>query len=183
MAVNAKSMIADAFIKLSGEKNIDKITVKDIVDECGISRQSFYYHFQDILEVIEWSAEQAFQKLLEKNMAADDSEAVFHDFIVASENANVLLHKLLHSQKREDIERIMVRSIRTYLQELMTRRGRRIALPYEDMDIALNFCTYGIVGLLLEYCEKKDFDREQLAKQMHRLLTGRMEEKENEKAW
>lgn len=65
----------------------------------------------------------------------------------------------------------------------MTRKGRRVALPYEDMDIALNFCTYGIVGLLLEYCEKKDFDREQLAKQMHRLLTGRMEEKENEKAW
>ena len=51
MAVNAKSMIADAFIKLSGEKNIDKITVKDIVDECGISRQSFYYHFQDIYMV------------------------------------------------------------------------------------------------------------------------------------
>ena len=109
-------------------------------------------------------------------MAADDSEAVFHDFIVASENANVLLHKLLHSQKREDIERIMVRSVRTYLQELMARKGRQVALPYEDMDIALSFCTYGIVGLLLEYCEKKDFDRKKLARQMHRLLTGRMEE-------
>ena len=179
MAVNAKSMIADAFIKLSGEKNIDKITVKDIVDECGISRQSFYYHFQDILEGIECSAEQAFHKLLDKNMAADDSDAVFHDFSVASENANVLLHKLLHSQKREDIERIMVRSVRTYLQELMARKGRQVALPYEDMDIALSFCTYGIVGLLLEYCEKKDFDRKKLAKQMHRLLTGRMEEKDS----
>ena len=49
MPVNVKPLIADAFIKLSKEKNIDKITVKDIVDECGISRQSFYYHFQDIL--------------------------------------------------------------------------------------------------------------------------------------
>ena len=57
MPANMKGMIADAFVSLSGEKPIDKITVKDLVEKCSISRQTFYYHFQDILEVIEWSAE------------------------------------------------------------------------------------------------------------------------------
>ena len=171
MPVNVKPLIADAFIKLSKEKNIDKITVKDIVDECGISRQSFYYHFQDILEVIEWSAEQAFQKLLERSMEADDAEAVFQDFIAASDEASVMLRKLLNSQKRAQVEQLMVRSVRAYLQEPIAD------IPYEDADAALSFCTYGIVGLLLEYCEKKDVDRDQLARQMYRLLTGRMAEK------
>ena len=106
MPVNVKPMIADAFLKLSKEKNIDKITVKDIVDECGISRQSFYYHFQDILEVIEWSAEQAFQKLLTRSMETDDAEAVFQDFIAASDEASIMLRKLLNSQKREQVERL-----------------------------------------------------------------------------
>ena len=46
-----------------------------------------------------------------------------------------------------------------------------------DAEAALSFCTYGIVGLLLEYCEKKDVDRERLARQMYRLLTGRMAER------
>ena len=69
MPVNMKNMIAEAFVKLSDEKAIDKITVKDVVEECNISRQSFYYHFQDILEVIEWSAEQSFEKLLNDNLA------------------------------------------------------------------------------------------------------------------
>lgn len=55
MPVQVKPMIAEAFIRLSKQKNIDKITVKDLVEACGISRQTFYYHFQDILEVIEWS--------------------------------------------------------------------------------------------------------------------------------
>ena len=177
MPVNVKPLIADAFIKLSKEKNIDKITVKDIVDECGISRQSFYYHFQDILEVIEWSAEQAFQKLLERSMEADDAEAVFQDFIAASDEASVMLRKLLNSQKREQVERLMVRAVRAYLQEMIRRRGPITDIPYEDADAALSFCTYGIVGLLLEYCEKKDVDRDQLARQMYRLLTGRMAEK------
>ncbi len=177
MPVNVKPLIADAFIKLSKEKNIDKITVKDIVDECGISRQSFYYHFQDILEVIEWSAEQAFQKLLERSMETDDVEAVFHDFITASDEASAMLRKLLSSQKREQVERLMVRAVRAYLQELIRRKGPIANIPYEDADAALSFCTYGIVGLLLEYCKKKDVDRDRLARQMYRLLTGRMAEK------
>ena len=60
MPVNVKNLIAETFVKLSDEKNIDKITVKDIVEACGISRQAFYYHFRDLLEVIEgaglWAA-------------------------------------------------------------------------------------------------------------------------------
>lgn len=174
MPVHVKAMIADAFVKLSKEKSVDKITVKDIVDECGISRQSFYYHFQDILEVIEWSAEQGFQRLLERSMAADDAEEVFRDFIAASEEVSALLRKLMRSQKREQVELLMVRSVRTYLQEMIRRKGPLTEIPYEDAETALNFCTYGIVGLLLEYCEKKDVDRDRLARQMYRLLTGRV---------
>ena len=61
MAVNMKSMIAETFMALSKTKDVDKITVMDLVKACHISRQTFYYHFQDILEVIEWSMQQAFQ--------------------------------------------------------------------------------------------------------------------------
>lgn len=175
MPIDVKTRIVEAFAKLSKEKNIDKITVKDIVDECGISRQAFYYHFQDILEVIEWATEQAFQKLLERSLALDDPEAVLREFITASEEKNVLLQKLLNSQKREQIERLMVRSVRAYLRELIERKGAKPDIPYENVEIALSFCTYGIVGLLLECCEKKSADRDRLAGQMRRLLSGRIE--------
>ena len=175
MPVNVKAMIADAFLKLSREKNIDKITVKDLVEECGISRQTFYYHFQDILEVIEWSAEQAFDRLLERSLAASEPEAVFQAFIAGAEDAEQLLQKLLRSQRREQIEGILVRSVRTYLRELAVKTDvPKPEIPYEDMEIALNFCTYGIVGLLLEGCGKKRDDRQKLARQMCHLLSGRI---------
>ena len=51
MPVNMKIKIANALRTLSKQKSIDKITVKDLVELCGISRQTFYYHFQDILAV------------------------------------------------------------------------------------------------------------------------------------
>ena len=40
--------IEESFIRLLNERPLDKITIKDIVDDCGISRNTFYYHFQDI---------------------------------------------------------------------------------------------------------------------------------------
>ena len=87
-----------------------------------------------------------------------------------------LLQKLLHSQKREQVERLLVRSVRTYLKEVIERRGPVPGLSYEDMDTALSFCTYGVVGLLLESCEKKSADRARRARQMHQLLAGRIGE-------
>ena len=177
MPVNVKNLIAETFVRLSDEKNIDKITVKDIVEACGISRQAFYYHFQDLLEVIEWSMEQAFEQLLDRRLQEDDPEIVLNDFITASENAAPFMQKLFRSQKREQVERMMARCARGYLQELISAKGKLPRIPYEDLDIALNFCTYGFVGLLLECCDKKKtVDRETMARQMYRLLQGRIGE-------
>ena len=102
MPLDVKAAVADALLELIRRKDADKITVKDLVERCGISRQTFYYHFQDILEVIEWSVQQAFQALLARSLDSSDPEAVLRDFIAASAEADVLLQKLLHSQRREE---------------------------------------------------------------------------------
>lgn len=57
MPTAMKNMITDTYLQLLERRNIDKITVKDLVDACGISRQTFYYQFRDIYEVIDWSIE------------------------------------------------------------------------------------------------------------------------------
>ena len=54
MCCNTKEKIAAAVKSLMRQKSIRKITVQDIMDETGMKRQSFYYHFQDIYNVIEW---------------------------------------------------------------------------------------------------------------------------------
>ena len=100
-----------------------------------------------------------------------------NEFITASEAAAPLMQKLLRSQKREQVERMMVRNIRSYLQDMISAKGKMPKIPFEDLGVALDFCTYGIAGLLLECCEKKNaVDRAKLARQMRRLLQGRIEE-------
>ena len=57
-----KQAIVDTFIKLLNEKPLSKITVTEIIETCGISRNTFYYHFEDIYGLINY----LFQKEIEK---------------------------------------------------------------------------------------------------------------------
>ena len=50
---DTKRRLAQALKELMAEKPIKKITIQDIVERSHMTRQSFYYHFQDIYEVIE----------------------------------------------------------------------------------------------------------------------------------
>ena len=52
-----KVIIAEAAKKRVTEKNVKRLTVKDIVGDCGITRQTFYYHFKDIRALLQWIVE------------------------------------------------------------------------------------------------------------------------------
>ena len=62
MPLDVKTAVADAFQELLARKDVDKITVKDLVEACGISRQTFYYHFRDIVDVMEWKARREMER-------------------------------------------------------------------------------------------------------------------------
>ncbi len=62
MASLKKQAIVESFVKLCAKKSPDRITVRDIVDDCEINRNTFYYYFQDVYAVVEemfllWSAD------------------------------------------------------------------------------------------------------------------------------
>lgn len=174
MPINMKAVIAETFVELMRRKNIDRITVRDVVEACGVSRQTFYYHFRDITEVIEYLVQQAFQDMLRESLKADTLRDALSVFIAAAVASERLLRKLMHSQRREQIENLLVQAVRTYLGELLRAKGPGLEVPLTDVDLALSFCAYGIAGLLLEHFEKYDLDQEKLADQMARLLSGKM---------
>ena len=55
MASKTKKMIISSFLELvNSNDQYDKITVTDLVEKCGISRQTFYYHFDDVDKMVSW---------------------------------------------------------------------------------------------------------------------------------
>ena len=66
-----KKAIKEAFIKLLEQYPLKQITVKDIVEECGINRNSFYYHFTDIPSLINEIMAENEDRIIEKSAVAD----------------------------------------------------------------------------------------------------------------
>jgi len=54
MSQITKRAIEASFKKLLLKKSFEKITINDIAEDCGINRMTFYYHFKDIYDLVEW---------------------------------------------------------------------------------------------------------------------------------
>ena len=67
LAPSTKLALANALKKLLQKKFLDDITVKELVEECEVNRQTFYYHFQDIYDLVEWACEEDAGRALANN--------------------------------------------------------------------------------------------------------------------
>lgn len=172
MPSDMKERIAREFAELARTKSIDKITVKDIVEACHITRQTFYYHFQDLIDMIDWSLRQAMEELVEKSIRIDSREQVIELFLSETVKARGLLRKLLASQLREQTERLIVESVRSYFREMVERRELLQDVSRSDAQVALDFYTFATVGMMLEYCSRPNLDVKRLAGQITRLMSG-----------
>lgn len=173
MPSDMKERIAREFVELARTKSIDKITVKDIVEACHITRQTFYYHFQDLIDVIDWSLRQAMEELVEKSVRMDSREQVMEMFLSEAVKVKGLIKKLLSSQLREQTEHLIMESVRSYFQEMVDRRELLQDLSRSDAQVVLDFYTYATVGFLVEYCSRPNLDVKRLAGQLTRLMDGR----------
>ncbi|MCB6993474.1 TetR/AcrR family transcriptional regulator C-terminal domain-containing protein [bacterium 210820-DFI.6.37] len=169
-----KTRISDTFLALAKEKNIDRITVKSLIEECGISRQTFYYHFQNLIDVIEWSVKQGMEEMLQNSLKQESPQEAMKIFVSTTAERYRIIKKLLDSRKRQEVEEIIVQALKTYLNDLVRNKAPEIALDYSDMEAALDFYSYGITGLLLKACGKEQLDQNKLARQLVLLLAGKM---------
>lgn len=98
MSTITKDAIVIAFLKIAAHKPIDNITVKDIVTTCSTARQTFYYHFQDILEVIEYALQQG-EILLQKTLDAPTLKDALRIFVSTLDDKPEIINRFLQTHK------------------------------------------------------------------------------------
>ena len=64
--MTAKELLAESFREIAKSKNIDKITVKDITENCGYSVATFYRHFNDKYDPIAWAYLRDVEEIMKK---------------------------------------------------------------------------------------------------------------------
>lgn len=171
MPIDTKSMIADAFLQMMQQKSLDKITIKDIVECCKISRQAFYYHFQDSLDVIEWIVRREMQRTFEECLKIEDPRNALLYMVRHTIEHHEKINKLLSSQHGEQIQQYLMQTFWNLLRETRVRRRTKISYPTADADTTLKFLAFGTVGIMNDAIRNGNCDAEFLCDEIHALTT------------
>ena len=168
MPVDMKELIAEAALRLVRSGAHRRITVKDIVEECHITRQTFYYHFADVLDLLDWIIRRDMKSLLARCLEEQDPEKVIRMFFQFVLERKPLFRNGANEGYREALERILVENMRRYLGELADRKG--LLIPGVDRRLVLDYHVHGMIGVLTEMGERADVDW--MAHQMLLMLTA-----------
>lgn len=174
MPVGTKDNISNQLYDMAKTKNIDKITVKALIEKCGISRQTFYYHFRDIMDVIEYSIKKRGEEIVRESLKKDNPREVIRIFVDAGVENYSLMKKLFESRQRHDVEKLVADGFRSYLYEMAKKNDMRKYMSYEDMEALLTFYAYGIAGLIIENCGQQHVDKDYLVEQIYSIITGEL---------
>ena len=180
MREDMKAVIADTFTEMLDKEDIDKITVTKLIGECHISRQTFYYHFKDIMDVLDWAFRRATDELVKRSLEAEDNIVALKEFASFIRQNRTKLERLLYSRRWVEIENMLTESAAAYLAEMARNKAPDISLTYDDMEIMLKFYACGMVGVLMHYMGKPHLDEEKLIIQMEKIITGKMFPGKNE---
>ena len=86
------------------KKPLSKITINDITEDCGINRMTFYYHFKDIYDLVEWSCAEDAKKALEGKKTYDTWQQGFLQIFEAVQENKPFIINVYRSVSREQVE-------------------------------------------------------------------------------
>ncbi len=149
MAVSTKQSIIDCTIALAETKPLRKITVGEIVKQCGITRNTFYYHFHDIYDVLD-SAIQEKIKVLELSDPADDDKVLFDiiEFTVMYKKVWKNLYKTLG---QETLQKSVIGMIHNVFVKYINLHLADYKLSDIDMGIISTYYEEALFGVLVRW--------------------------------
>lgn len=146
-----KQALADSLKQLLTKKSFSKITVTEIVENCGYNRKTFYYHFEDIYSLLRWMLEQDLISAISNDDLTTDPEKVIRFALgYIKENRQLLtcvINELGHDELRNFLYQDFATPIRLVIQKAEQEEGRVFEDSYRDYLTA--FYTSAISGMIM----------------------------------
>ena len=141
--------IKESFLKLLNQRPLNQITVKDIVEDCGINRNSFYYHFSDLPALVEEIMAERVSAIVENHPTVDSvqegADAIV-EFVMHNKRA---IYHIYNSVSRDVFERHLMEVCRyvvtTYLDGMLEE------VEEADRDAILRFHRCACFGSVIDW--------------------------------
>ena len=140
--------------KLLKEKPLNKITINDITEDCGVNRMTFYYHFKDIYDLVDWILTEDATKAMEGCQSFDTWNEAFLDILHQIRDNKALVLNVYRSVGREQVEQYLYKLLDPMLKEFADRECRDITVQDDDKQFVVDFYKYALVGVGLEWIRR-----------------------------
>lgn len=171
MCHSTKRKIADCVKGLAKRKDIRKITIQDIMDATGMSRQSFYYHFKDIYDVLEWIGKNDFASQIVRK-----PEMSLEDWVIQLLEVIRRERRFVEMMLREVPWPTMVAYIREPIEEQIQKwfievKQEKGTLYASEVDFSIDMLTTSFCYYLLDFVYKrKDISNEEMLGNLHFMM-------------
>lgn len=167
-STRTKLRLAQALEDLLGEMPLSKITVRAIVERAGTNRQTFYYHFQTIDDLVIFLCSDRLSLLGEAVHRSDGRHALFRELTQQVEEARGVLAPLLAGVGRPAMRKLFFRDAYAILKKeaCAMLAQQRVQANEEDVQQCVLYCQYAMATIVIDWINDESpfaFDAEELA--------------------
>lgn len=155
MAQNTERAIANALKKLLAKRPLNKITINDITNECGINRMTFYYHYHDVYDLIESICDESLKGALEGKRDLKNWQAGILQLMETIKKDKDFYIGVYQSVDMERSYGYMFRLIRDLLKEGMDQVDDAGPLTLAEQDFIADFYAHAFCGILMQWIQKE----------------------------
>ncbi|MFC7677353.1 TetR/AcrR family transcriptional regulator C-terminal domain-containing protein [Paenibacillus sp. GCM10028914] len=174
MNLYTKQALADALKDMLSTKTLDKITVKDLVEACNLNRQTFYYHFQDIYDLLGWIYKTEALGAIQNNKSYDTWHQGLLIILEYVESNKAICMNTCRSLGKEHLERFLNQVLFELLSNVINEVSDSRTISEEDKTFIVQFYSYAFAGTLLDWIEDgMKTPCEEIVNRIVRLMDGR----------
>lgn len=136
-----------------GKKGLDKITVTSIVEECGINRQTFYYHFEDITDLCKWTFGRELKEVISENRREDNWQQGCLALMNHIKENEEIVYNVLNSIERSKIDHFLQRGADYIMTQVVNNAARNMSVSEEDKTFIVKFYRSIFMGLIMDWVD------------------------------
>ena len=159
MARTTKKILAASLKQLLSRKALENITVTELVEVANVNRQTFYYNFKDIYDLVEWVFREEGKAAIGENRDYAHWHQGFQDFFQYLQTNRTIVMNAFKSYSRPALERYIKMNISSIVDELVRSRIKAGTLAEQDVQFIIRAYVLVFTGLTMEWMDcGNDYD-------------------------
>ena len=173
MSQVTKRALEQSLKNLLLKKPLSKITISDLTEDCGMNRMTFYYHFKDIYDLVEWSCLTDAKRALDEKKTYDTWQQGFLQILEAVQANKPFIMNVYHCVHLEQVEIYLRPLVEDLILNVVNEEAGGLNVRDEDKTFIVQAYSYIFIGIMLDWI-KEDMKEnpQEIVERLNKLIKG-----------